>query len=231
MLNYHSRSTQKELLDGDSIPWQDVKQNLKELNGINTYLGGHAITVEGVKKLLPRSIDKVHIVEIGCGGGDNLNAIYAYLSKLDIDFFLTGIDLKKECIAFAKEKYPDIHFICSDYQNVFFDEKPSLIFCSLFCHHFYDQHLHEVIQWMHQNSKFGFFINDLQRHPIAYYSIKILTSLFSKSYLVKNDAPLSVARGFRKKEWESILAENQIPHFSILWKWAFRHLILVRHGT
>jgi len=34
---------------------------------------------------------------------------------------------------------------------------------------------------------------------VGLVSIKMLTALFSKSWLVKNDAPLSVKRGFRKR--------------------------------
>jgi hypothetical protein len=66
----------------------------------------------------------------------------------------------------------------------------------------------------------------LQRHPLAYYSIKILTRLFSKSYLVKNDAPLSVLRGFHKKELVNILQAANIASFSIEWRNAFRWLVV-----
>jgi hypothetical protein len=54
-----------------------------------------------------------------------------------------------------------------------------------------------------------------------------LTSIFSKSYLVKNDAPLSVLRGFKKKEWFAILQQAGATNYSVKWKWAFRHLITV----
>ncbi len=79
---------------------------------------------------------------------------------------------------------------------------------------------------MKENAKLGFFINDLQRHPLAYYSIKYITKFFSKSYLVKNDAPLSVLRGFKKDEWKGIFEKAGIINYSIQWKWAFRYLII-----
>jgi hypothetical protein len=79
---------------------------------------------------------------------------------------------------------------------------------------------------MRLNSRWGFFINDLHRHFLAYYSIQILTRLFSKSYLVKNDAPLSVARGFTKNEWQKLLKEVGMQEARISWRWAFRHLIV-----
>ncbi len=47
MLNLKSRSDTKELLDNDDIPKLDLYQNLKELNFINTWLGGHNVTLKG----------------------------------------------------------------------------------------------------------------------------------------------------------------------------------------
>jgi hypothetical protein len=51
--------------------------------------------------------------------------------------------------------------------------------------------------------------------------------LFSKSYLVKNDAPLSVLRGFSRNEWKILMEKAGIKNYKIKWKWAFRWLILV----
>ena len=84
---------------------------------------------------------------------------------------------------------------------------------------------------MKTHASIGFFINDLQRHWLAYYLIHILTQLFSKSYLVKNDASLSVARGFKKLEWQSLFKKAEITHCQITWKWAFRFLIVQQQSV
>jgi len=230
MINFRQRNYQKELIDADDIPFADIAQNLKELNFINTWLGGHAITIEGVKQLfLPNK--KQTICEIGCGGGDNLYAIYRWCKKKNIQADFIGIDMKAECIEFAKQQYPDLpcQWVCSDYQKVEFKEKPAIIFSSLFCHHFTDKQLTQMFFWLKQNSKSGFFINDLQRHWLAYYLIKWLSKFFSRSYLLKNDAPLSVSRGFTRKEIKSLLNEAGIKSYSLKWKWAFRWLIIVNN--
>ena len=225
------RSAQTELLDKDDIPFEDIKQNMKELDFINRWLGGHSITISGIKKILSASKTtgkSIHICEAGCGGGDNLTAIDKWCAKNNIAVHLTGIDKKKECIDFAKEKTPDTKYtwIVSDYTEVNFShQKPDIIFSSLFCHHFSDDALVQMMQWMHNNCNLGFFVNDLHRHFLAYYSIKWLTKLLSNSYLVKNDAPLSVPRGFKRKEWETIMQRAGIKSNSVEWKWAFRWLI------
>ena len=143
----------------------------------------------------------------------------------------TGIDLKQSCIDFAKLQYKDLHaeWIASDYSKVKFKQKPDIIFSSLFCHHFSNEQLVEMLKWMRENSRKGFFINDLQRNSIAYYLIKWLTTIFSKSYMVKNDAPISVARSFRKKDWQLLFLKAGINNYSIKWKWAFRYLVVCKN--
>lgn len=175
--------------------------------------------------------ENIKIYEIGSGGGDNLRAIGHFLKKKKIAHLLGGVDLKEDCVRFA-EKFENqdsnIRYEIADYQlATFSDGQPDVIFNSLFCHHFRDEDLVNMLQWMNKNAKIGFVIADLHRHLLAYYSIKWLTALFSKSYLVKNDAPLSVLRGFTRLEWQILLEKAGIKNYKIKWKWAFRWLILV----
>jgi 2-polyprenyl-3-methyl-5-hydroxy-6-metoxy-1,4-benzoquinol methylase len=226
-MNLKKRSYQKELLDGDNIPFPAIAQTMRELNTINTLLGGHAITIAGFKQLV-KDKKEITVCEIGCGGGDNLVAIVKYCQKNDIKIRCIGIDYNNECIAFAKQNEylkDNTEFIYSDYSKVNFDSKPDIIFSSLFCHHFRDEELVSQLKWIKEHARLGFFINDLQRHWLAYHLIHILTQIFSKSYLVKNDAALSVARGFKKSEWQSLFSRAEIVNFQIRWKWAFRYLI------
>ena len=226
MIDLSQRSNQKELMDADDIPFADMAQTLKELNIINTRLGGHAITLRGIKKYIQQNKPTL-VCEIGCGGGDNLFAIYKNCNKRNIKVHFIGIDLNPECIAFAKQQYPQLpcHWICSDYAKVNFDEQPDIIFSSLFCHHFTNEQLISMLQWQYRESRKGFFINDLHRHWLAWFLIKNITKFFSKSYLVKNDAAVSVARGFRKKEWQHLFQHAGIKNYNISWQWAFRFLV------
>lgn len=204
---------------------------MQELDFINTHLGGHGITIHGFKQLLAGKKETI-ICEIGCGGGDNLIAIEKYCKKNNIKIHLVGIDINPDCIAVAKSKAgnSNAEWITADYLELDFEQnKPDIIFSSLFCHHFTNPELITMLQWMQRHSGTGFFINDLHRHPMAYYSIKWLTACFSKSYLVKNDAPISVKRGFIKSDWITLLELAAIQYYSIQWKWAFRWLIVVRH--
>ncbi len=223
------RSYEPELLDKEHIPAAAFGQMLKEINNINTWLGGHNITIKGLKRFAPGAMfQPVHIAEIGCGGGDNLKVLYHWCKAHNINVQLTGIDIRSECIEYAQQHTAaiPIRYIVSDYRDVVFDAAPDIIFNSLFCHHFNESELVFILRWMYENSSAGFFINDLHRHPLAFGSIKLLTRLFSKSYMVKYDAPLSVRRGFKINEWKKLFEAAGIRQASIEWKWAFRHLVV-----
>lgn len=226
-MNWTQRSYEKELLDRDDIPFADIKKNMEELDVINSRLGGHAITLKGLKKVLQHKLfqNPISILEAGCGGGNNLRVIKAWAAKKNMAVQLTGVDISEACIQFAKAQPHNagIHFICADYKNV--SLQPDIIFSSLFCHHFTDDELVAMLHWMQQHAGVGFFINDLHRHPLAYYSIKMLTAAFSKSALVKADAPLSVRRGFTKAEWNQLFQKAMLENCHIRWQWAFRWLI------
>lgn len=226
MLKY--RSNKKELLDGDNIPKEDLFQNLKELDTINTLLGGYKITFSALKKIL-KNKTSFSLVDIGCGGGDTLKHINKWAKQNNQPINLFGIDIKPVCIEYSNKNKTNenITFICDDYRNVFNHIKQvDIIHACLFCHHLSEFELIELVQFANKN-KATLVINDLERNVIAYYAIKILTKLFSKSYLVKNDAPLSVARGFKKQEWIGILKKAGAANYTVQNKWAFRHQVIV----
>jgi 2-polyprenyl-3-methyl-5-hydroxy-6-metoxy-1,4-benzoquinol methylase len=231
-MSFLTRSYEKELLDMDGIPFSDIRTTMEELDTVNTMLGGHSITCRGIDHFLRRlpADRELSIAEIGCGGGDNLRIIGAYLQSQNRKYRLIGVDIKDECVTFARmvANHP-VSWICSDYRTTQWPagNKPDIIFSSLFCHHFTDEQLGEQLAWLKENSTLGFFINDLHRHPVAYHSIKLLTKIFSKSYLVKNDGPLSVKRSFTKPEWQKLLHTAGIRKYKISWHWAFRYLVCV----
>jgi 2-polyprenyl-3-methyl-5-hydroxy-6-metoxy-1,4-benzoquinol methylase len=224
------RSDHTELLDRDFLPTADLYQNLKELEFINKYLGGHRVTTKGLKKALSDSKGNHHIADLGCGGGDSLKSIARWIRKHQRSYRLTGIDLKQDCIVYSKKNcsaFPDIRFYCADFRTVFTQaDKPDVFHASLFCHHFTNTEIISFIRLCLSHNVL-FIINDLERNSLAWLSIRILTALFSKSYLVRNDAPLSVKRGFTRNEWKDMLESAGAKRYSIENCWAFRHLIII----
>jgi cyclopropane fatty-acyl-phospholipid synthase-like methyltransferase len=174
----------------------------------------------------------VHIVDIGFGGGDMLTYILKNKHLLSCPVKLTGVDLLPEAKSYAELYHPELKdnvtLITMDYRDYLKEKKNvDIIIAGLFCHHLTDEQNQEFFEYIQKYTKVGGLINDLHRHPLAYYSIKWLTKVFSKSKFTKNDAPLSVLRGFKKHEIINLLNKANVESFSVNWKWAFRYIIKI----
>ncbi len=228
-IDFKNRLYQLELLDNEIHDYEEIKKNFDELVFINKHTGGSNVTFSGLKQLLNSKFNQsLTIVDIGFGAGDFLNFLTLFKIKNNLDWTIIGLDILKESEQYALEKYPilknHVVFVVDDYNHWLSNQnsKIDIITASLFCHHLTDQEFKKFIQISEQKSNIGFIINDLHRHSIAYYFIKLMCFLFSKSEYTKNDAPISVLKGFKRKELKAFFSSKVI----IQCKWAFRFLII-----
>ncbi|TGE21631.1 methyltransferase domain-containing protein [Hymenobacter aquaticus] len=226
------RATEEELMDDLSLASDALRQNLDELETINTWLGGYRVVLGGLRRLQPRFPPgrALRLADLGSGGGDTLRHIAAWTRRHRVPAELVGVDANAFMISYAAEKaagFPEISFAQQDiFSAEFRRQRFDVITCSLFCHHFSSEALAVLLRQLHGQAQVGVIINDLHRQPLAYYSIKWLTRLFRGSYLVQNDAPLSVARAFTRREWQAILAAAGIERYTLRWCWAFRWQVI-----
>lgn len=232
MPDLSQRSDAKEIMDDLNCSGTIIDQTLLELEFINKWLGGNSITLNGLNTLLEScSSASLKIADLGCGGGDMLLLIKNQLVKKGRKAILTGIDANPNILDYARKKtasHPEIEFknldvLSSEFRQEAFD----IVFATLFLHHFTREQLIELFRLLNHTTRCGIVVNDLHRHSFAYYSIKFLTTTFSKSPMVVNDAPLSVQRGFTRAELEDILSAAGISSYSLQWKWAFRWQLII----
>ncbi len=230
-----TRSYEKEIMDEFDLGGEAMAQTLREITFINKWLGGNAVTTDGLDRMIAQTPIQesrpLTIADLGCGGGDMLLLMAEWAKKRKITAQLTGIDANSYIIQYAENQtanYSNIHYHHLDIFTPKFQQQPyDIVTCTLFCHHFTDEELIQLFRSLHTQTRIGIVINDLHRHWFAYHSISWLTQLFSKSYMVRNDARLSVKRGFTRKELENLLQQAGIRNVQIRWRWAFRWQICI----
>jgi len=203
-----------------------ITQTLKELDTINRLLGGNQVTTNGLNLLGHDTQKPLVIADMGCGGGDMLKLVAKWALKKGVEVELIGFDANPHIIAYAQENCASFNNIRFEVEDIFsssFKERTfDIILCTLFTHHFTEGHLVSMFKQFKSQATKGVVINDLHRHWLAYYSIKLLTQVFSKSEMVKNDGPLSVKRAFIKSELHALLKAANIEAKHLSWQWAFR---------
>ena len=225
--DFLQRSQEVEIMDDLQCSGEVVHQTLRELEFINKWLGGNAITLEGVRQLIRGHKNRtITIADLGCGSGDILRLLANWGRKNNIPMRFTGIDANPHIIAFARkhsEAYPEIYFESLDIFSPDFQQRQfDIILGTLFYHHFQSEVLIEFFSKLKTQALIGWVINDLHRHWVAFHSIRLVTKYFSKSSMVQYDAPLSVLRAFSREELEDILSKAGILKYNLKWKWAFR---------
>jgi ubiquinone/menaquinone biosynthesis C-methylase UbiE len=192
------RAEETELMDDLSRPDSEFEQAYRELAVINRWLGG----IRAIKRFLPAR-DGLTILDVAAGGGDVGEAI-----AQGRNCTIVSLDLNRRGLRYCRRTLP----LVGDAMALPFSrESFDIVMCSLFFHHLTNDGCVQALKEMWRTASNLVIVNDLHRHPIAHASIDALSSLFSKSVMVKHDGPASVRRAFRPAELLEIARRGGIP--------------------
>jgi hypothetical protein len=108
---------------------------------------------------------------------------------------------------------------------VFQPEKPiDFIVTSQFTHHLADDDIVRLLSWADRTARRGWFIADLHRHALAYYGFPLLARVAGWHKIVRKDGQISIARSFRRAEWEALLGRAGLQA-QIAWRLPFRYCV------
>ncbi len=226
MLTFKHRVDIPELMDNPELDCTELRNAYRDLERVNTFLGGHNSSLEALKRILTPSIST--IIDMGCGDGSFLRVVADFCRGSQRRINLIGWDNNPKSLELAREHEKDYPEIAYELQDVL---KPGtlpdncLITCNLFLHHFSTEAVGSILKtWMEAGAK-GIMINDLHRNGAAYYLFKLFGPIFIKTSTARYDGAVSVRRGWRREELLNI-AETLPPNQSSLhWKWAFRWIM------
>jgi 2-polyprenyl-3-methyl-5-hydroxy-6-metoxy-1,4-benzoquinol methylase len=220
------RSTQQEELDDDTTDLATYQRCISELAVVNRITFTHRPTLRWLAqatRTLPAG-QSFSVLDVGYGDGDLLRAIARWARRRGLMVQLSGIDANPRSAVVAREATPADMII--DYQtcDVFSyapTEPPDFIVSSQLTHHLSDEEVVEFLVWLEENCLNGWHIADLQRHTLAYHGFPILTHLMGWHRIIRDDGIISIARGFRRAEWQAHLEKARLQA-DVSWHVAFR---------
>lgn len=138
----------------------------------------------------------VRVLDIGCGSGN-------FLSCLPLDVTKVGVDIDKTSIDIAKEKYKNIEFICSSFEDLKYQEDIDLITMYHVLEHLSNpkEVLERLYTLSNENTRLLIEVpiieNGLTNDINGFFSVQHLTHFSRNSF--KNILQLS---GWEIVEWE-----------------------------
>ncbi len=240
MPSFTVRTDEDEQMDDFSIDDERLTDALQQLRVVNQYLSGYSTTMSLLKPYLKarsQAHAKTRILDVGTGIADFPEQIVCWadanLSGHDIE--VVAIDANPVTVAYAqktlKERLTSQLFDRIQVETAdalalpYADQSFDISIGAMFLHHFAHDRAVEIVRSMQRVSKDGILINDLHRHPLAYYGIYSLSRLLPAGEMVRHDGPLSVLRGFKSPELEAIAVAAHLPEFSLTWRFPFRWLL------
>jgi len=223
------RSTEPEEMDLETTSTETYARCLRDLSRVNAVTFTHRATLNFLAralKTLPKET-KISILDVACGHGDLLRAIGRWASRRDQPVALSGIDLNPRSAEVARAATPPDMNIAYRTGDVFADApepRPHFIVTSQFTHHLTDDQIVTLLGWLEAHAARGWLIADLHRHFLAYYGFPVLARLAGWHRIVRQDGRISIARSFRRAEWQALLDRAGIAA-RIKWRFPFRYCI------
>ena len=206
-----------ELMDGD-CSYEDFRACLRSLENVNRWLLGYRPTLAWLERLPREPRAPMHIVDVGCGGGDLLRQIARWARRRDIAVQLTGIDLNPYAARAAAESTPKELGIAWVAGNAltYRPEKPvDIVVNSLTAHHLEDEEIIGLLQWMETTAQVGWYVNDLERSEWASRMFEWVAGRVGWHRFVRHDGPVSFRRAFRTEDWAQLLAAADVSRSAV----------------
>ncbi len=227
MIDLSARSDEAELMDGPDVDQAVYQRCLADLAMINRITFTHRATISWLRRatrdLLPGA--SITILDVAYGHGDLLRAIARWAQMRGFNARLSGIDLNPRSREAAMQATPpdlNIRYYTGDVFDFVPEAVPDYIVTSQFTHHLADAALVKLIGWLDQHAARGWYITDLHRHAVAYYGFPLLAAAMRWHQIVRHDGQVSIARGFKARDWRDLLQRAGISA-EISWVLPFRH--------
>lgn len=230
MPDLRQRALAPELMDGDDVTLEAFSACVTDLAHVNTVTLARGPTLSFVKRAVENIGPDARpiILDVGFGAGDMLRSIARMLRRKRRKARLVGIDLnwRSEAVARATTATDlGIEWHTGDAYAWPKDDAPDLVISSLVTHHMDEAEIVRFLAWMESTAKRGWFVNDLHRHTLAWHGFTAMAALARWHPFVRHDGPLSVARSFRRADWERLLSQAGVKDAKVRWRFPFRYCV------
>ena len=198
MPSFSSRADLSEIMDDLSRPDSEFDEAYRELGIINRRLGG----IRAIERFLPHKSNLL-MLDVAAGACDVSEALLRRITAQ-----IVVLDVNPKGLKSARKSWP---VTGNALELPFRDNTFDVVMASLFFHHLSEANCVRVLEKMWRISRELVLVNDLHRHPIAYWSIQALAAAFSKSTMVRHDGPVSVLRSFRPRELLQVADRAGVP--------------------
>jgi ubiquinone/menaquinone biosynthesis C-methylase UbiE len=199
-----------ELMDAPIENQAELAQNFRDIERVNSMLGGTAVVIRHLSALVAGSSSTpVTVLDLATGSADIPVAVVRWARRNGFAVNVTATDNSPAILELARTQcasYPEISLAEVDARAVDLpDNHVDVVLCSLALHHFGPDDAVRVLREMHRLGRRGFIVNDLRRGWVGFVAAWLASLVTTRNRLTRHDAPLSVRRAYTTSELASLL--------------------------
>jgi len=207
-VSFRRRIDAAELLDGPLLAGAELAGNLRDLDRVNGWLGGHWLVFEAVSALVTADASMpITILDVGAGGGGGLRSTLRRLGLSGHPCRGIMLDKSGAVLEIARRRpLPSAGLVRGDAIDLPMATRGvDIAQCSLMLHHLAPPVAVRALREMSRVSRLGIVIDDLLRGSLGYAGALLLSRLATRNRLTRHDAPLSVRRAYTMAELLGLL--------------------------
>lgn len=204
------RARRDEQMDDPALDPEVYERVLADLADVNRWTFAARPTLAFLRRAA-KGMSALRLLDVGFGHGDMLRRIARWARRRGIAADLIGVDLNPKSYEVARAATPPdlpIEYRTGDYRDV--AGPLDFVVSSSVAHHMTDPQIHQFLRFMEERARRGWIVNDIHRGQLAFHGFPLLARLMGWHRIVREDGRLSIARGFRRSDWEALIRDSGI---------------------
>lgn len=220
------RSKQAEYFDLPGRPEPEMLEEFRDLDRLNRYF----LFSRPFEEMLPRLLGndrcaRLDVLDVGAGTGLLGAKLSAWARKRGWDWRFTNLDANPLVLKTGQTPPP---VIGSALALPFPDNSFDLVVASQMTHHLLDEEVVQHLREAWRVTRGALFISDLHRNIGLFVMLSLLPHFMGVSRSVKQDALISVKRGFHLAELRELAHQAGLPDAKISLYYGTRILLQAR---
>jgi 2-polyprenyl-3-methyl-5-hydroxy-6-metoxy-1,4-benzoquinol methylase len=210
----------------------EALRSLRWINQLSRTSAGLWGPIRSLARELPAGTC-LRILDIASGGGDVAVGLALAAARDGIRVEIDGCDFSPTAVAYAREsaasyRLTNVTFSRLDVHRDPLPENYDVVTCSLFLHHLDEPEAMTLLSAMARSTGRLVVISDLRRTRLGYGLAQFVCSVLTRSPVVREDGPLSVAAAFTMGEALALAERSGMKGAKIVRCWPQRFLLTWR---
>ncbi len=180
--------------------------DLENLRALNRYFGSYRLIRFFLRRWIRRD-DSLRVLDLATGSGDIPRLVAAFARGVGAQVEIDAVDFQASTIEIARKlsaDFPEIHYHCADVHQFGANKAYDIVLFSLALHHFRSDEAVQLLRRCRDLARGHVLVADLRRGWFAKVGVDLLTTLFFREPMTRNDARDSAARAFSFRELDNL---------------------------